>query len=48
MSIRQAARLVLADQLGKSEDALYQLLRRLRLELKRCVELGLTEEGGAV
>lgn len=37
----------LAEQLGKSEDALYQLLRRLRLELKRCVELGLTEEGGA-
>jgi len=36
-----------AEQLGKSEDALDQLLRRLRLELKRCVELGLAEEGGA-
>jgi RNA polymerase sigma-70 factor (ECF subfamily) len=31
----------LAERLGQSEDALYQLLRRLRLELKRCVELGL-------
>jgi RNA polymerase sigma-70 factor (ECF subfamily) len=36
-----------AERLGKSEDSLYQLLRRLRLELKRCVELGLAEEGGA-
>jgi RNA polymerase sigma-70 factor (ECF subfamily) len=35
-----------AQRLGKSEDSLYQLLRRLRLELKRCVEQGLTEEGG--
>jgi RNA polymerase sigma-70 factor (ECF subfamily) len=31
----------LAEHLGQSEDALYQMLRRLRLELKRCVELGL-------
>lgn len=37
-----------AQQLGKSEDALYQLLRRLRLELKQCVELGLSEKGGAM
>jgi len=34
-----------AEQLGKSEDALYQLLRRLRLELKQCVEQGLSNEG---
>ncbi len=32
--------------LGKSEDGLYQLLRRLRLELKSCVEKGLAAEGG--
>jgi RNA polymerase sigma-70 factor (ECF subfamily) len=37
-----------AERLGKSEDSLYQLLRRLRLELKRCVEQGLAEEGGAM
>jgi RNA polymerase sigma-70 factor (ECF subfamily) len=36
-----------AERLGRSEDGLYQLLRRLRLELKHCVELGLAEEGGA-
>jgi RNA polymerase sigma-70 factor (ECF subfamily) len=36
-----------AERMGKSEDNLYQLLRRLRLELKHCVELGLAEEGGA-
>ena len=37
-----------AAQLGKTEDGLYQLLRRLRLELKRCVEReqGLAEDGG--
>lgn len=35
-----------AERLGRSEDSLYQLLRRLRLELKQCVELGLAEEGG--
>lgn len=35
----------LAEQLGKSEDALYQLLRRLRMELKQCVEYGLSNEG---
>lgn len=35
-----------AERMGKSEDNLYQLLRRLRLELKHCVELGLAEEGG--
>jgi RNA polymerase sigma-70 factor (ECF subfamily) len=34
-----------AEQLGKSEDALYQLLRRLRLELKQCVEQGFSNEG---
>jgi len=34
-----------AEQLGKSEDALYQLLRRLRLELKQCVEQSLSNEG---
>ncbi len=37
-----------AERLGKSEDSLNQLLRRLRLELKRCVEQGLAEEGGAM
>lgn len=37
----------LAERLSKSEDALYQLLRRLRLELKLCVEVGLAEERGA-
>lgn len=35
----------IAERLGRSEDALYQLLRRLRLELKQCVEMGLVEEG---
>jgi RNA polymerase sigma-70 factor (ECF subfamily) len=38
---------VVAEKLGRSEDGLYQLLRRLRLELKDCVELGLTRERGA-
>ena len=38
----------LAPTLGKSVDGLYQLLRRIRLELKRCVENLLTREGGAV
>ena len=37
-----------AERLGKSEDSLYQLLRRLRLELKRCVEQELAGEGGAI
>lgn len=37
----------MAERLGQSEDGLYQLLRRLRVELKRCVELGLAGEGGA-
>jgi len=36
----------MAELLGRSEDSLYQMLRRLRLELKRCVELGLAAEGG--
>jgi RNA polymerase sigma-70 factor (ECF subfamily) len=36
----------MADLLGQSEDSLYQMLRRLRLELKRCVELGLSGERG--
>jgi RNA polymerase sigma-70 factor, ECF subfamily len=38
----------MAERLGKSEDGLYQLLRRLRVELKQCVEGHLLEEGGAV
>jgi RNA polymerase sigma-70 factor (ECF subfamily) len=37
----------MAERLGRSEDGLYQLLRRLRLELKQCVEGHLLEEGGA-
>ena len=37
----------MAERLGKSEDGLYQLLRRLRVELKQCVEGHLLEEGGA-
>ena len=38
----------LAARLGQSEDALYQMLRRLRLELKRCVERGMASgEGNA-
>jgi RNA polymerase sigma-70 factor (ECF subfamily) len=37
----------MARRLGRSEDALYQLLRRLRLELKQCVEQALADEGGA-
>ena len=36
----------MAKRMGKSEDNLYQLLRRLRLELKHCVELGLAKQGG--
>ncbi|MEM7015022.1 MAG: sigma-70 family RNA polymerase sigma factor, partial [Verrucomicrobiota bacterium] len=35
----------LAIELGKSVDGLYQLLRRIRLELKRCVERRLVETG---
>lgn len=37
----------LAAALGKSADGLYQLLRRIRLELKRCVEEWQAKEGGA-
>jgi RNA polymerase sigma-70 factor (ECF subfamily) len=37
-----------AELLGKSEDSLYQLLRRLRLDLKRCVEQELAGEGGSM
>jgi RNA polymerase sigma-70 factor (ECF subfamily) len=37
----------MAQRLGKSEDGLYQLLRRLRVELKHCVELSMAEAGGA-
>jgi hypothetical protein len=37
----------MAQRLGKSEDGLYQLLRRLRVELKQCVELSMAKEGGA-
>jgi RNA polymerase sigma-70 factor (ECF subfamily) len=36
----------MAEKLGRSEDALYQMLRRLRLELRDCVELALAEDGG--
>jgi RNA polymerase sigma-70 factor (ECF subfamily) len=35
-----------AKRMGKSEDNLYQLLRRLRLEMKHCVERGLAKQGG--
>lgn len=34
-----------AEQMGKSPEGLYQLLRRIRLELKRCVEIQATTEG---
>jgi RNA polymerase sigma-70 factor (ECF subfamily) len=37
----------MAQRLGKSEDGLYQLLRRLRVEIKHCVELSMAKEGGA-
>jgi RNA polymerase sigma-70 factor (ECF subfamily) len=37
----------LAERLGMQEDALYQALRRLRLELRACVERYLAREGGA-
>lgn len=37
----------IAERLGRSEDGLYQLIRRLRLESKDCVELGLAQEKGA-
>jgi RNA polymerase sigma-70 factor (ECF subfamily) len=36
----------LAGRLGRSEDALYQMLRRLRLELRDCVESGMVADGG--
>lgn len=36
----------LAERLGRTEDGLYQLLRRIRLELKQCVEGRWSEEGG--
>ena len=29
----------LAERLGKSQDGLYQLLRRIREELRQCVEV---------
>lgn len=35
---------ILAKELGKSQDGLYQLLRRIRLELKRCVDLQISTE----
>jgi RNA polymerase sigma-70 factor (ECF subfamily) len=35
----------IALRMGKSPDALYQLLRRIRLELMRCVEQRLGQEG---
>ena len=34
----------IASRTGRSEDALYQLLRRIRLELQRCVESVLKKE----
>jgi len=34
-----------ARQMGKSPEGLYQLLLRIRLELKRCVEIQATTEG---
>jgi RNA polymerase sigma-70 factor (ECF subfamily) len=37
----------LAERLGQTEDGLYQLLRRIRLALKDCVEGRLAQEGGA-
>ena len=37
----------LADQLGKSPAAMYQLLSRIRRELADCVERTLAVEGGA-
>jgi RNA polymerase sigma-70 factor, ECF subfamily len=36
----------LAERLGKSQEGLYQLLRRIRLELKDCVEMQNAREGG--
>ena len=35
-----------ADRMGKTQDGLYQLLRRIRLELKQCVEVQASKEGG--
>ncbi|MFT5469088.1 MAG: RNA polymerase sigma-70 factor (ECF subfamily) [Verrucomicrobiales bacterium] len=37
----------LAISQGKTTDGLYQLLRRIRLKLKRCVEGRTAKEGGA-
>jgi RNA polymerase sigma-70 factor (ECF subfamily) len=37
----------IAERLGRHENALYQMMRRLRLELRACIERGLTDEGGA-
>jgi RNA polymerase sigma-70 factor (ECF subfamily) len=36
----------MAERFGRSEDSLYQLLRRLRLELRACMVRSLSEEGG--
>lgn len=41
----------LAGKMGKTADGMYQLLRRIRLELKECVDRELTgksSEGGAI
>ena len=35
----------LATKMGKTADGLYQLLRRIRLDLKKCVESQLAKEG---
>ena len=34
-----------AERMGKSQDGLYQLLRRIRLELKECVEVQASTDG---
>lgn len=39
---------VLAERIGKSQDGLYQLLRRIREELRACVESQLASDMGAV
>ena len=36
-----------AHEIGKNRDALYQLLRRIRMTLMKCVDSRLASEGGA-
>jgi RNA polymerase sigma-70 factor (ECF subfamily) len=38
----------LAERLGKSQDGLYQLMRRIREELRQCVESQLARDGGVL